>query len=86
MDTTLALNTRTHDHQQRVRVAVVLPDFSTLGYPHAKIDLSAALLPNGNLSIEFAIRREDNSLIHSRREAFRPDELIHNAKTRKKES
>ena len=86
MQLTLPLNTRTLDHNQHICVQVVLPDYSSLGMPHAKIDLSATLLPNGNLNIEFAVRREDHTLIHSRREAFRPDELIHNAKTRRKET
>ena len=86
MDLTLPLNIHAQDQKQHVCVNVTLPGFTTRGYPHAKIDLSATLLSNGNLSIEFAIRSEDHTLIHSRREAFRPDELIRNAKTRKKET
>jgi ABC-type Fe3+-hydroxamate transport system substrate-binding protein len=96
MDQILPLNTRTRDQQQRVRVNVTLPEFTTRGRPHAPqpfnlagghaiIDCCATLLDNGNISIEVLVRNEDRHIIFTYHEAYHPDELIYDHRTRRKE-
>ena len=86
MHMTLPLNTRAQDQEQQVDISVVLPDYTTVGQPHGTVRLTTHLLTNGNVTIEFTIQAEDGHSVYKQRFAYRPDELIHNAKTRKKES
>lgn len=80
----LLLSSRSKDQLQQIDVGVIFPDFTTVGYPHAGVRLSTSLTYHG-LAVDLTIRREDGTQAYSQRFVFRPDELIHNHKTRKKE-
>ena len=91
MHMTLPLNTRAQDQEQQVDISVVLPDYTTVGRPHGTVRLTTHLLTNGNaetfgVAVDLTIQAEDGHSVYKQRFAYRPDELIHNAKTRKKET
>ena len=86
---TLPLNTRAQDQEQQVDISVViLPDYTTVGRPHGTDATSPAASAHQRQRHHrpHDPARTTTASSTARRDAFRPDELIHNAKTRRKES
>jgi hypothetical protein len=84
MRQTLALNSHALDMNQHVCIEIVFPDFTTRGYPHGKINLSATLTADNTIAVEFAVRSEEGRILRTERLAFRPDELIRDHRNRRR--
>ena len=84
MRLTLPLNARALDMEQRIDIAVVLPNYTTDGRAHGTISLTTHILNNGNVAVNIAVLTEDKRRIFTHSAAYRPDELITNVRSRKK--